>query len=86
VVHLPSKLEALSVDPSTNKTKQKILMQLHFLPGTLPNSFFFLAVLGLDLRVSNLLGRHFTSRATHWPYFVLGIFKIGSQKLLARLA
>jgi hypothetical protein len=48
--------------------------------------FLFLAVLGFELRVLHLLGRCSTTSATPPDLFiVLGIFKIGSLELFARI-
>jgi hypothetical protein len=46
--------------------------------------FFFLVVLGFELRASLLLGRHSTLEPLCQPLFTLCIFKIGSWELFAR--
>jgi hypothetical protein len=40
--------------------------------------FFFLAILGLELRASHLLDRHLLLEPLHMPFFYDGLFEIGS--------
>jgi hypothetical protein len=49
-------------------------------------STFFFSVLGFEFRVSRLLGGVLPLEPLHQPFFVMGIFEIGSCELFAGLA
>jgi hypothetical protein len=69
---LPNNPGALSPNPSTAKKKKKKKVEVSYYL-----SFFFLAVLGLELRV------HTLSHSTN-PFLVMGSSEIGSLELFAQ--